>query len=301
MRAGLYLILLETALVICWSSGFIGAKLASSTPSVFLVLFWRFVLASVVLLPFVVLSPRRGASFRDIWLQVVIGAFAMFGYLAFGVKGVDLGVPLGTAALISALQPLVTAVLVGVFLNEVVRGKQWVGLALGFLGVFCAVAGSLGFAEPWAFSFPLLSMFSIVAGTILAKRIQRPADTPGLSTLAVIGVQSMTSAVLFAPLALADGTLVPELTGDFVYAVAWFILFSTIGGYGFYWLCLKNGTATRVASLIYLTPPVISIWAWLMFGEPIAGLTLVGFVFCLAGVWLAGDRRMAVGRADATG
>ena len=46
----------------------------------------------------------------------------------------------------------------------------------------------------------------------------------------------------------------------FIAAVAWFILFSTIGGYGLYWLCLRRSSATRVGSLIYLTPPVTMIW-----------------------------------------
>ncbi|MGO1077512.1 hypothetical protein [Inquilinus sp. CA228] len=44
------------------------------------------------------------------------------------------------------------------------------------------------------------------------------------------------------------------MTAQFAAAVAWFIVFSTIIGYGLYWLCLQRSTATRIGSLIYLTP-----------------------------------------------
>src|SRR3546814_19797781 len=64
-----------------------------------------------------------------------------------------------------------------------------------------------------------------------------------------LGIQSLVSAVLFLPLAAADGPLAPELTGGFIAAVAWFIVFSTIAAYGLYWLCLKRSTATRIARL----------------------------------------------------
>ncbi|HIP79671.1 MAG TPA: EamA/RhaT family transporter, partial [Kiloniellaceae bacterium] len=77
----------------------------------------------------------------------------------------------------------------------------------------------------------------------------------------------------------------------FALAVAWFILFSTLGGYGLYWLCLRRTTATRVASLIYLTPPVTMVWAWAMFGEALTLAGIAGFALCLLGVSLAAQRR----------
>ena len=73
--------------------------------------------------------------------------------------------------------------------------------------------------------------------------------------------------------------------------MAWFIALSTIGAYGFYWLRLRRTSATWVASLMYLTPPVTAVWAWTMFGEAITVGIVAGFVVCLAGVWLAGQRR----------
>lgn len=235
--------LLEAGLVVAWSSGFIGAKLAAETPSIFLVLFWRFAILSVLLAPFVIRVVRRDMGWRRIGLHLLLGALAMFGYLAAGIKAIDLGVPAGLAALVCALQPLATAGLAGLVLGEPVRRRQWAGLALGFAGVAVAVEGAVGSAPFWAYGLVLLGMASLVVATLVAKAMVDP--TPLLPSL---GIQSAVSAALFAPLAVVEGGILPLADPKFLLAVAWFILFSTLGGYGLYWLCLKHGTARPRAS-----------------------------------------------------
>jgi drug/metabolite transporter (DMT)-like permease len=246
------------------------------------VLFWRFVAVSMLLVPFVLRARCRGLSYRSIGMQVLLGALAMFGYLALGVAAIDRGVPLGTAALISALQPLATAACVGPWLGERVRGRQWLGLAIGFCGVAVAVGGSVGAAPLWAYFLSLLSTASLVVATLLAKAV--PDQIPALPAL---GIQSVTAALLFAPLAVLEGGLLPLVDPLFLASVAWFVLFSTVLAYGLYWLCLRRSTATRVGSLIYLTPPVTMVWAWAMFGEALSPVALIGFAIWLLGVGLA--------------
>ncbi|WP_119459213.1 DMT family transporter [Rhodospirillaceae bacterium SYSU D60014] len=281
-RSPIPVLLLEAGLVVAWSSGFIGAKLAADTPSVFLVLFWRFVIVAALLAPFVLQACRQGFGRKQIALQALLGALAMFAYLATGIKAIDLGVPAGTAALISALQPLATAALVGPWLGEIVRPRQWLGLGVGFAGVLVAVGGALGDAPLWAYGLCFVGMASLVVATLLAK-----AAAPMMKLLPALGIQSAVTALLFAPLALLEGGIMPPADAHFLAAVAWFILFSTVGGYGLYWLCLRRSTATRVGSLIYLTPPVTMLWAWAMFGEPLALAAVAGFALCVGGVALA--------------
>lgn len=272
---------LEVGLIVAWSSGFIGARLAADAGTVFLVLFWRFVIVSLVLLPLLIRAALRGLTAKSLILQSMLGIFAMFGYLALGIKAIDLGVPAGTAALISALQPVATAALAGSILHERVNRLQWTGLILGLAGVSLAVGGSLGEAPLLAYILSAASTLSLVIATIAAKAM--PDSTPLLPSLAI---QSLVAAVLFAPLALLEGGMAPVLDLRFIAAVAWFILFSTIGGYGLYWLCLRRSSATRVGSLIYLTPPVTMIWGWLMFSETITIAAVIGFFICMTGVFL---------------
>jgi len=41
-----------------------------------------------------------------------------------------------------------------------------------------------------------------------------------------------------------------------------------------------------VTSLLYLVPPCTAVLAWLMFGEALTGLVLLGMVLTALGVWL---------------
>lgn len=276
---------LEAGLVVAWSSGFIGGSLASMTSSVFLVLFWRFLLAGLLLM--VLAAPQlRRMTLSQVGRQGLIGAFAMFGFLATVIAAIDLGVPPGTAALVTALQPLATAALAGHFLGECTSGKQWTGLAIGLVGVAVTVAGALDRAPLRGYALALLSTAAIVTATLAAK-----AQTHPVPLLPALAIQCVTSAILFFPLAALDGGITPEMTQPFAYAVGWFILLSTFAGYGLYWACLARTSATRVASLIYLTPPVTTVWAFLMFGEPITLTAVAGLLLSMTGVWLARGNR----------
>src|SRR3546814_17282280 len=78
--------------------------------------------------------------------------------------------------------------------------------------------------------------------TTLFRSKAMPDSTPLLPSL---GIQSIVSAALFAPLAALDGWVPPTIDIRFVVAVAWFILFSTIAGYGLYWICLRRRSEER--------------------------------------------------------
>ena len=61
----LYLILLQAIFVLSWSSGFIGARLGTEDAGAISLLFWRFLLVSICLLPIV--AHRLGALS---WAQI---------------------------------------------------------------------------------------------------------------------------------------------------------------------------------------------------------------------------------------
>ena len=277
--------LLEAALIVAWSSSFIGAVLATETSSFSLVLFWRFIILAVLLLPFVVSAIRRGVRRRDLLVNAGMGGLAMFACIALHLKAIDLGVAAGTLSLVAALQPLATAALAGPLLGDVVRRSQWLGLLVGFAGVMFAVGADPGEAPPWAYAVAIAGTMALVAATLLAK-----AKPTTLGILPGLGIQSMAAAVLYAPLAAYDGTLMPVFEWDFLWALAWLIVFATFGGFGLYWLCLRSTSATRVGTLLYMSPPVTMVWAWAMFGQPVTVTAMTGFGFCLLGLVLARER-----------
>lgn len=274
------------ALVVFWSSGFVGARLGTQYAPADTLLAWRYLVAAVLLLPIVAPSLLRLAR-SELGRHAVVGLLSQALYLGGVVTGIGLGVPAGTTALIAALQPMVVATAARRLLGESVSLRARLGLWLGLAGVGIVVASDLGGGgSAWTYLLPVGGMLALSAGTVLEQR-WRPAG--GLTVS--LGVHVAVAAVAFAGEAVVSGRFtVPESSG-FWWAVVWVLVLSTAGGYGAYLLVLRRGGATRVSSLLYLTPPTTAVWAWAMFGEPIGVATLAGFAVCAVAVWLVLGRR----------
>ena len=271
------------ALVVLWSSGFIGAELGTRQAPASTLLAWRYVVAAGIL--FAIWAWRRdGVTRAGIRRQIVLGVLCQATYLGLTVSGVGLGVPSGTAALIAAMQPLVVIALAALFLAERARVAQLLGLALGLAGVVLVVSGDLTASDApwWAYVMPFGGMLSLAAGTVLQQR-WRPQE----SVLVSMAVQSAAAAVVFWLLALVEGTAGEPTPPAFWGAVAWVVLFSSFGGYGAYLYVSRTHGATRASTLLYLTPPTTMLWAALMFGDrvPLAGLS--GLALSAIGVAVA--------------
>jgi len=288
------LLVLQVGLILAWSSGYVGAIIAAETDSIVRVLVWRFIGVALLFSPFLIRAIRRSVTWRWCALHALLGLIGMFACVGLGIQAINLGLPAGTGALISALQPLAAAVLAGPLLGERVIRSQWIGLGVGFLGVLFSVGGLTGSNQLMGYLCSFASMATMVAATLIAK-----ARWDGSDLGAALAMQTTVTAVLFVPVALYQDVFWPELSWHFGAAVGWAIAFSTLGGYGFYYLCLMRSGTVRTSSLIYLTPPVTLVWAWAMFGQPMSPFTWAGLLLCLAGVWLARGERLPATKACA--
>lgn len=281
-------LLLDFGLVAMWSSGYIGAKLAAETESVFLVLFWRFLLISLVLMP-ASIRHTFAAGMRSLWVNGLLGICGMFLQIGCAIVAIDMGMAAGTVSIIYALQPLLTAAVAGPFLCERVTAREWTGLTIAFIGVTIA-GGYGGLSAPGvAYLLTLLGTAGMVAATVIAK-VSKDA-TP---ILPAIGIQSSFAAALFLPFAMADVGLSPPFQDlTFWLAVGWFILFSTLGAYGLYYLCLRRSSAVHVGTVLYLTPVVTIAATWAFFGELITPSKLAGLVICLGGAAISLSKAVA--------
>jgi len=73
-------------------------------------------------------------------------------------------------------------------------------------------------------------------------------------------------------------------------ALLWSILPLSIGAMSLWFVLLRQGAATRVSSLMYLTPPTVAVMAWWLFGEALTGWVMLGIAVTVCGVWLVTRR-----------
>lgn len=275
-------VLVAVVFVVMWSSGFVGSRLGTEHAPTANLMMWRFVIASVVLTG--ALVALRSPIPRSVVLpQVGIGLLSQALYLGPIVGGIEAGVPAGTTALIASLQPILVGALAGPLLGEVVRRRQWLGLAIGIAGVLLVVADDLenGTVSPVAYLLPVAGMAALSAGTLLYQR--EPATTNPLHSLTI---HTVTTAVVFSVAATSLGQAAPGTTVDYWLAIGWITVLSGFGGYGSYLIALRLLGATKVSALLYLTPPTTMVWSYAMFGDTIGLLALVGLAVTAIAVWL---------------
>lgn len=276
-------------LVVCWSSGFIGATLGTRSAPVETVLAWRTLVSAIVLGAWALARGERVGP-AAVARQAALGLLVQVLYLGGVFAATGAGVPAGTSALIAAVQPLLVAALAGPLLGERTTRRQQVGLVVGAVGVAVVVSGDLsaGTAPPWAYLLPVGALVALSAGTLLERRW-----SPAQSLVASLALQSSVAAVAFCAVAALQGHLAPPRAGGFWLSIAWLVGLSAVGGYGAYLFVVRRSGPTRASTLLYLTPPTTAVWAWLLFGQAPHLAAAPGIVICGAGVALALTRRRA--------
>ncbi|GEP42954.1 hypothetical protein BGE01nite_22450 [Brevifollis gellanilyticus] len=273
--------------VLLWSSGFIGSKLGVPYAEPFTFLTMRYCIVLAILVPISLISRAPWPAGKGQMMHVAFAGLLIHAlYLSGCVWALKLGLPAGVVSLIVSMQPLFTAAFAGVALGERVLPRQWMGLALGFIGTIMVVAHKMGSGVTFIMTVPAIAaLVGITAGTMWQKR-HCPAFDLRTSTV----VQYAASLIITAILAVTTETMQVQWSGQFVFALLWVALVLSIGAITLLNYLIKSGTAVNVASLFYTVPAVTAIMAWGIFGETLTGLALVGMVVAVLGVWLARGR-----------
>ncbi|WP_197523030.1 DMT family transporter [Actinokineospora pegani] len=261
------------ALVLVWSSGFIGAELGARAAPPTTLLAWRFLVIAVVLLPWL----PRAADRREWMRQAVLAVLCQCLYLVGVYWAAAAGVPAGTSALIASLQPALVLAAAALLGSRRFRFAHACGLTLGSAGVALTAAGDLSAGVSiTALVLPLLAMLSLAAGTLLQ---QRWTTTPRTSTplMQSLATQAVISAGLITAYTAVVGDLTPPATTAFWTATAWAAL-AGIGSYGLYYLVTTRDGAERASTLLYLTPAATALWATAMFSEPLRRTAVIGLL-----------------------
>ncbi len=278
--------------VILWSSGFIGARMGVQYAEPFTVLLLRFSVVLSIMLPLSLLLrvnwPQNKGEAGHI---AIAGILMQGGYLSGCFSAVYHGMPAGMIALITGLQPILTAFAAAPLLGERVSRMQWLGLALGFGGVAMVVWPKIGLQglDTVSVAWALEALCAITAGTLYQKRY-----CPSFDLRAGSVIQFVAAFAVLLPLALLTETMHIEWNARFVFAIGWLALVLSIGAVSLLFVLIKHGEATRVSSLFYLTPLATAAMAWFAFEEHLDWLALTGMLIGVTGVALVLRKPQAI-------
>lgn len=274
--------------VLLWSSSFITARVGLALVSPLLFVALRLVAAAALL--GIVLAVRRQswAPLRGRWHHLALAGALVNGVTlsAFHVGMVTENV--AVMALMQTLSPMLIALSAMPLLGERLGSRQWLGVALGAVGVIVVVAPrALEGSAAWgAIRLGLLGAVSLAGGTIYFGRFGR--DVPIVPATAV---QLGAAAIVTVGLLIAFEH--PHATWTFpaIASVAWNVLAVSIGAMALYYYMLSHGTAGRVAANFYLIPGTVAFLGWVLLGERLTLPAVLGFAVASVGVFLVARRQ----------
>jgi drug/metabolite transporter (DMT)-like permease len=272
------------AFCLLWSSAFAAAKLTLAYSPPLLLLSARFLVAAAVMLAALGLQGGRWRiNRRDLLVFAALGIANNAVYLGLNYVGMQ-STSAGVTAVISSANPVLTALLAAVFLREPMTWRKSAGLLLGVGGVVFIVQSRVSgkLEDPVGIACTAAGLISLVAGTILFKRLAPSGDL-------WVGnaVQNLSAGLVMLPLALTFervSDVVPDwrLLAGFAYSA----LLVSVFGYLLWFHLLRTCGATRASAYHFLMPPLGVLFGWLLLGERLEPVDLLGVLPVVLGIYL---------------
>jgi len=285
------------SVAIIWGLGWPAGRVVATDILPFMASWLRYVIATVSFLLFLKVSNQWMIPSRSEWSRIfLIGFFSTCVYQAFFMFGMQYTAA-GDASLMITFNPLFTAILAVIFLNEKMHLNLVIGLLMGMTGV-----GILFYYSP-NIDIPLAdrvlgniliagAALSWACNTILMKRaMTTPANDAKkpLNPLELTVWSSVAGLIMITPITAIEvatrGVVLP--TGDGWIGIIFLALFSTVIAYVWFADGIVKIGASMSALYVYLVPPFGIIGGYLLLQEKL-GLSLIfAFVLITGGVIIA--------------
>jgi len=263
---------------ILWASSYAAAKigLADITPCAFVAI--RLAIAAVAAAAFLMARQSAWNALAGAWPHLLVGGALAHGLALTTTHAVLTTVGATSTALVHAIHPILTALIAMWWLAERFRWWQWLGVALGFLGVVIGVPFDTGGAARVLLA---LSVVGLSGGTLYLKRF-----CPNVPPFEATMVQLAGGALLAGLAAVTLETPHAHWTASLIAAMTWNTVLMSIGGMALYNFILIHYGAARAASSFFVVPGAAALVAWLVLGESLSSLTLLGLAAATIGVAL---------------
>ena len=286
--------LLAWYFVTVWGSGFIATKIGLQYAPPFTFLTLRFLFGLACLLPILLIAQPRFPGSRAEFGHVVVAGLLMHAVHLSGSHYTQyLGISAGITALILSVQPLITALIAARWMRERLAFRQWVGVALGLAGVALIVWHKIDVREATLGS--LVAVTVALAGVTAGTLYQR-VYCPLVDLRSAAFIQFFAAVAVLAPLGWWIEGFAVTWAWPMFGSIAFLVIGASILAVSALHTLMRRGQATRVTSLIYLTPIFAVALELAMFGVVPSALSVAGIVVTCCGVALVAWRTPAPSR-----
>ena len=268
-------ILMASAVPLIWGTGFVVAKGAISEFPPILLMAFRFLVTSVVLVWFV--KPPVG-QLRVLFLIAIVASAIQYSLTFSGLKGLDAGF----AALIVQLEVPFLVILGAIILGEKASQRKWTGIIIAFAGVGLLV-GKVEFNNAWgSVALVVFGAFTWAVGQIFVRKLK---NIDGLTTTAWIAIFATPQLFIMS---LIFETNQMEFIENASVSVWWSVLYlgviMTALGYYFWNTLIRTYAIEKVAPFLLLLPVFSLIGGVLFLGELISIAKVLGGLIVILGV-----------------
>ena len=270
------LVILTTGLM---GSSFTIGKLGLAYSSPLLLVAMRFTLAGIIMATIVKIlnKPHPVKAIDWVWL-VLIGLFQtafVMGCIFMALRTITSG----ETSILTFMNPLLVVIFGTLFLKSRYRIQQWIGVLLGFIGVFLTMGSHLDFRIGTILG--LLSAVSWAIATLLIKIHGFKFDTYVMTAYQM----------LFGGLILFLGSLLLEetffrITTQSILILLWLTIAASIIQFSIWFYLLQRGNQERTSAFLFLAPFFGVLTGWFLLNERLTWSILFGGLLIFAGIFL---------------
>ena len=272
-----------------WGGTFVAGKHVVAVLSPMMGSFARYVIACVALLVAAfLLEGGLPKLSRKQWIATfVLGTLGVFAYNLFFMAALE-RLPGSRAALIIALNPVITIAISAVVLKEHLSARRWVGVAIALLGVWIVIShGDIASLKSAGIGAGELFMFGAVTSWALYTIIGRKV-LGGLTPLAATNYAALWGTLLLAGAAAPEfgSVTMAEFDGTLVGSLLYLGIAGTALAFVWYYMSVKK-LGTAVTSIFNNLVPVFGVAiSVLVLGEPLLASMLIGGAIAIVGVMM---------------
>ena len=272
-----------TLLAALWGGSFLFMRYAVPDFGVVPLIWLRVALASICLLPLLLLKRQFGALRRQAGALTVMGLFNS-GLPFLLIAWATLSITAGLASIMNAMTPVFTALIGALWLGDRLDGRRSLGLLLGLAGVALLAADKADF-RPGGSGWAIVAMLLATACYGFAANHTRRYLQGVPALVNATGTQLVSALVLLPPALWSWPERMPGL-GPWLAALVLGVACSALAYLLFFRLIARVG-ASRAVTVTFLVPVFGTLWGALFLDEPVTASMLAGGAVVLLGTGLA--------------